>query len=197
MSDYLFEFTNSNIEEKVNEYYSYYLNLFTKTKNYINGKEIFLQRFPVIEGYDRPYFHMITMKYEDKKCSCPRIQIKCERVFAYNPLLDDAVLLPNEKPREVCPNRMIALPSLDNFFNKQLLIWEEKESVNGKGLKTRIKCFSLIDDYLIILDKRNNGDIYFVTSYPIEYGWKKQKMIDKYNEYIKSKNYISYTTSSK
>ncbi len=196
MSNLLFEFTNANIEEKVFEYYGYYLRLFTKSKNYINDKEIYLKRFPDIEGFDRPYFHMITMEYTNKKCSCPRILILCEKTFKYNPLLDESVLLKNEKPREICPNRMIALPSLEGFFNKKLLIWEEQESVKGKGLKTRIKCYSVEDEYLIILDKRNNGDIYFVTSFPIEYNWKKTKLMDKYNQYLKQQEHVDYVSKT-
>lgn len=184
-----FVFNNSTIEERISEYYKYYLDLFQTHTNYLNNKEIYRLRLPDVDCYDKTYFHMITKQYSENKCDCPRTGITCEHPFEYNPWLN------LKMPRELCPSRMMATVCLEDFFNKKLMIWETIES--NKGQKKRINCFSAEDDYIIVLEERNDGDIYVVTGYPVEFSARREKFIKQYNNYINSKDHTSYKTNTK
>lgn len=186
-NDYVFD--NSNIEEKISEYYKYYLALFQTHKSFINNKEIFRLRLPDVDCYDKTYFHMITKQYNGNACSCPRNGIVCERPFDYNPWLSI------KNPRELCPSRMMSTVCLEEFFNKDLMIWETIES--RKGQRKRINCFSVKDDYIIVLEERSDGDIYVVTGYPVEFSHRRETFKKQYENYINSKNTTSYKTYTK
>lgn len=133
---------------------------------------------------------MITKDYEEnKKCVCPRTGMICEHPFEYNPWIN------NKFPREICPNRIIATVCLVDFFKQDLLVWEKVES--KKGVKNRIICYSTRDDYVIVLERRNDGDIYLVTGYPVEFRHRKDMLMKQYNNYIrKNKTKFTFTTSS-
>lgn len=51
------------------------------------------------------------------------------------------------------------------------------------------------NDYMIILEERKNGDIYFVTGYPIEYSSRKRRLIKEY-ENFKKQNHTQIKTES-
>lgn len=173
-------YTNCNIETKVDDQYKNYLSLFQESINYINSKEIYRQRFPDIDGYDMSYFHTITKSYNHKNpsCDCPNRLITCEHPFSYNPLIA------HKNPREICPHRLFSVHCLKDFFNKELYIW--RKDISQRGIKHRICCYCPKDDYMIVLEERNNGDIYFKTAYPIEFSSRRRRLLEEYNKYIKN-----------
>lgn len=188
MQDNNFTYNDDNIKSLVRSHYHYYLKLFSETINYINSKEIFRKRFPDIYGYDYAYFHMISKDYKNnQECDCQNPFIICEHPFIFNPLID------KNNPREICPIRVKATNALPGFFDRSLKIWSKK--ISRGGLKERICCYDQENDYLIVLEARKNGDIYFVTGYPIEYKFRRNKLL---KEYEKSKNNgIHFFTNSK
>lgn len=180
-------FSNNNIKNIVDNNYNNYELLFNKSKNYINGLEIYKKKYPIIDHkYECAYFHLITKEYaKNNECNCTNPFIKCEHPFSYNPLIND------NKPREICPIRANATSCYDGFFCRDLKIWSK--TISRGGRKKRICCLDQVNKYLMVLEERPNGDIYFVTGYPIEYTCRMNKLL---NEYNKSKNKELYSTTS-
>lgn len=181
-------YSNNNIVELVNSHYSNYINLFIESKNYYNGIEIYRKRFPDVDGFELAYFHIISKEYNQKKeCACSNPFIICMHPFGYNPIILD------KYSREICPIRIIATSCLPNYFNRQLKIW--KKSLSKNGHRERILCFDDVNDYLIVLEERTNGNIYFVTGYPIEYSNRKAKLLKEYENYkaLHAENHITKT----
>lgn len=182
-----YEYNDENIRLLVDSHYQNYINLFFNHINYYNKIEIYRKRFPDVDGYEKSYFHLITKEYKPSDCDCMSPFVICNHPFSYNPLIDEKM------PRELCPIRITATNCLPNYFNRDLKIWTKV--LSKQGLKKRILCFDDKNDYMIMLEERKNGDIYFVTGYPIEYSSRKRRLIKEY-ENFKKQNHTQIKTES-
>lgn len=166
MDDFIFEYTNDNIEDIVNEKYKYFVNNIKNMKISINGKSVEWKRYPLIDNKDATFFHLITKDYHDKDgYCCPNSIIKCDRNFKYNPMMSDNY--DENSKRTICGHRIQCLYLLPEYFlNDDIKVWSREEST-PMGLKTRIKALDIKNKYVVIFDERHNGKIFFWTSYPI------------------------------
>ena len=182
MCELVLEFTNENIKEVVDDKYNLYNNKVKISENTVDEKKLKIKHYPEVDGYCGTFFHIITKDFFNKEISCcPNNLIKCQKDFKYNPLM--GCDYSDNKKRTICPHKMNTMHILINFFKEDgLLVWERSEST-PKGRRIRIKIFSLRHKYLVILEKRKNGDVYYWTSYPVDHKYKVEKFKKEYSKY--------------
>lgn len=165
--EFILEYTNENIEQIVNEKYKYYQKEIRPLDVYIDGERIRWKRYPLIDGKDGTYFHLITKDYHNKDgYCCPNLIIKCDRDFDYNPMMSDNYK--EYEKRTICGHRIQCLYLIPEILRgNNILIWFREEST-PKGLRKRIKLLDTANKYVIILDKRNDGSVLYWTSYPVD-----------------------------
>lgn len=192
MDDFIFEYTNENIEEIVNNKFEYYKSNIRSLQIFFGEKRMGWKKYPLVDGKDGTYFHLITKDYQNKDgYCCPNMIIKCDRNFNYNPMMSDEY--PDDKKRTICGHRIQCLYLIPYIFqDSNVLIWSREEST-PKGLRIRIKLLDEENKYIIILDKRKDGTILYWTSYPID-----EKKINRFKkEYEQNKNNIETITVKK
>lgn len=182
IQDTRLDYNDNNIKDVVNEKYTYYNESIRIKDNVINGNRLKIKHYPEIDGYCGTFFHIITKDSMNKEISCcPNRMIKCQKNFNYNPLMEG--IYAQGQKRTICPHKISTMYLLEHFFtNPSILIWERLEST-PKGKRIRIKLLDVKNKYLVILEKRKNGDIYYWTSYPIDYNYKLDKFKKEYHKY--------------
>lgn len=179
MDDFIYEYTNENIEEIVNSKYKFFIENIRNLQIFINDKRVGWKKYPLIDCKDGSYFHLITKNYHDKDgYCCPNIIIKCEKNFDYNPMMSSEYK--EGEKRNICGHRIQCLYLIPEILkSKNTLIWSRVETT-PKGKRTRIKFLDVKNKYIIIFDERNDGTILFWTSYPINDN-KIERFISEYN----------------
>ena len=187
-SNFIFEYTNSNIKDIVDEKYDYYINEIKPLQIEINGIIATWKSFPMYDGKDGTYFHLITKDYQNKDgYCCPNLLIKCDKNFDYNPMMNSGI--PDNKKRTICGHRIQCLYLIPEMLfedNNNLLIWSREEST-PQGRRTRIKILDENRKYFIVFDKRNTGKMVYWTSYPVN-----TKKIEKFKKEASKNNSTRY-----
>lgn len=180
MNKFILHYTNDNIKEIVEEKHLYFCNQIKPKERFVNKTKIKWKTYPLVDNKDGTYFHIITKDASGSEGSCcPNILIKCDKDFSYNPLMDDKY----KEKRFICPHKIQSMIQLENFFKRDdLKIWSRIEST-PRGRRERIKALDVKNKYLVILDKRKNGDILFWTAYPVDYTFKLNKFLKEFNKY--------------
>ena len=70
---------------------------------------------------------------------------------------------------------------IENCPNDELLIWKNK-----RGRDTRVLIFNETEGYLVVLTERNGYNLFW-TAYYIEYEHQREKYMNEYKAYIKTK----------
>lgn len=182
LMEMLLDYNDDNIHDVIDDKYKFYNENIRILDNTINGNHLKVKHYPEVDGYCGTFFHIITKDYMNKEVSCcPNRMIKCKKDFMYNPLMGREY--PKEKKRTICPHKISTMYILDGLFlNTSLLIWERSESTPN-GRRIRIKLLDVKNRYLVVLEKRKNGDIYYWTSYPVDYDYKIEKFKKEYYKY--------------
>lgn len=91
--------------------------------------------------------------------------------------------LENERQPDIRRMERIAWPRpmIDHSENETLKVWKNK-----RGNKTRIIIFHEDENYLVILEQRKNYILPW-TAYYIDYPNRKEKLLEEYKNYLKTK----------
>jgi len=72
-------------------------------------------------------------------------------------------------------------PFIDYSNDSSLKVWKNK-----RGTRTRVLIFHEVENYLVILEERENYILPW-TGYLVEYSNRKEKLLREYEEYLKTK----------
>lgn len=151
---------------KFNEYdellYLIFKRDFIDSKPLYENKEVVIRRHPLVNGKEQTFYHVTSKDYKKNEERYPDPR-RCERIKWIRKFIENNFCIDD---CDLCNG---------------LKIWEEP-------YKTNQRIYFLFEEerYVIIIEKRENYCL-LITAYYLDYDHSLDKLVKKYNAYIKQK----------
>lgn len=178
----LMENRDIKLQEKIDKKYEIYQENILNNDIKYNDLRIVPKSYPEIDGKCGTFFHMITKKKEDIPCKLGHCMYNCNKLYQYNPLINDKV-----EPRMICQKRLDKIEYLKDFNIENYKCYEKMMSTS-KGRKHRIVLIDEEHSYIYVLEHHGTY-ILLWTAYDIP-KWKLKKELENYNKYIETNNIL-------
>ena len=135
---------------------------FIESKPLYENKEVVIRKHPLVNDKEQTFFHVTSKDYNENRERYPDPR-RCERIEWIRKFIEN----------DFCVDEC-------NLCNG-LKIWEEP-------YKTNQRIYLLFEEerYIVIIERRENYCL-LVTAYYLDYDHAMEKLIKKYNAYIKQK----------
>lgn len=135
---------------------------FIDTQPLYEGKKVVIRKHPLVEGKEQTFFHITSKDYKENEERCPDPR-RCERIKWIKKFIENNFCLDD---CEECEG---------------IKVWEESYKKNQ-----RIYLLLEEEKYLVILERRETYCL-LITAYYLDYTHSLEKVLKKYNAYIKQK----------